>query len=245
MNVNSSCQTNVLRFGLAFSLAVMISGLCNNQQCLAEDQAIAQADSVATSQPQDTAIPPASDTTLKGAVQSIQLNLEVLRDIGLDIKKLRSASEELYNEVTLQPVSLQMQPNVVGMGTIIYTPVAAAPVYMAPRKKRVDLAMNDMRPIVTLMKEDVDAVLSGQRKIDLPENTDEVLDPLLKIWENLVNRIFTQYSSLEPLTQTSNYDNKAIARIAHAIHKDTKTLEDTRKKVFKIIQKAGKEAQQK
>lgn len=241
MNQMSTRHKNSLRFGKALSLAIIVSALCINQQAWADDQS----GSVASSQaPTETpAADQASSTTLKGAVETIQLNLEVLRDIGLDLKKLRSASEELYNEVTLQPVSLQMQPNVVGMGTIIYTPVAAAPMYMAPRKKRVDLAMNDIRPIVMIMKEDVDKVLSGQRKIDLPDNTDEALDPLFKTWEKLVNNIYSQFTVLEPLTQTSNYDNRAIARSANSIYKDTKSLEDVRKKVFKIIQREGQKSQ--
>lgn len=237
MNQMSTCHRNLFSFGNQLSLVLIVSALCTSQ-VWADDQS----DSVASSQTiKETN--QASSTTLQGSIETVQLNLEVLRDIGLDIKKLRSAAEELYNEVTLQPVSLQMQPNVVGMGTVIYTPVAAAPIYMAPRKKRIDLAMNDIRPIVTLMKEDVDKVLSGQRKIDLPENTDEVLDPLFTNWESLVKDIYKQFTDLEPLTQTSSYDNRAIARSANSICKDAKSLENIRKKVFKIIQKEGQKAQ--
>src|SRR5215470_5703849 len=90
----------------------------------------------------------AQSPALKGSVQIIELNLQMLRDVGLDLKKVISAAGSLYDEVTLQPVTVTTMPNVIGMGTVWNIPVGFNPSGppLPPRKKRVDLAMNEMRP---------------------------------------------------------------------------------------------------
>jgi len=183
-----------------------------------------------------------STTKIKAGVQMIELNLQVLRDVGLDIKNIIKAASSLYDEVTIQPVTLMTEPEVVGMGTIINIPIGFTPTGAGPQpsKKRVDLAMAQMRPIIEIMKGDVDDFESGRKRLDISNTERAELKPLLDDWVELVNGISTKLTSLEGITKAPPYDNNAIASLAGDIHKDCKKMDEVRRKLYKALQKAGK-----
>jgi hypothetical protein len=183
-----------------------------------------------------------SGSRIKAGVQMIELNLQVLRDVGLDIKNIIKAASSLYDEVTIQPVTLMTQPEVVGMGTIINIPIGFTPTGAGPQpsKKRVDLAMRQMRPIIEIMKGDVDDFESGRKRLDISDTERNELKPLLDDWIELVNGISTNLTSLEGITKAPPYDNNAIANLAGGIHKDCKKMDEVRRKLYKALQKDGK-----
>jgi hypothetical protein len=194
-----------------------------------------------TAQPASSeSAPPAAGKALTGKVQIITLDLDKLRDVGLDLKRIRHAASDLYDEVTLQPVSIQTQPEVVGRN-IIYIPIGFSQTgYRPPSKKAIDACMTEMRPIITVMQDDVNDFVSGQKQFDLSDDTRETLKPLFEQWAQNVNEISDQLKTLDTLTGGPKYDNKAIGNAAAAIDKDCKALETIRKKIYKQIQKEGR-----
>jgi hypothetical protein len=179
---------------------------------------------------------------LQGGVQLVEFNLQVLRDLGLDIKEICKSAGSLYDEVTIQPVTIMTAPEVIGHGTIInipigFTPTGAGP---QPKRQRVDLAMNRMRPIIQMLKQDIDEFLSGHKRLDISEEERQDLRPLFEQWINLVNGISSELTTLEGLTKSPPYDNGAIARSAGEIQKDGKKMDDVRRKLYKSVQKEGK-----
>lgn len=186
----------------------------------------------------------APNKPLKGSVQQIELSLHEVRELGLDIKKVIHATGSLYDEVTMQPVSIVTQPEVVGMGTIIYIPVGTRPAGppIPPRKERLDAAINALSPIIPLMKKDVDDVLSGERELNLTDDVRSELRPTFKVWVDRVNNMDQQYQALGPLIQGPQFDNQAIAAAATAIQQDAKDLEKARKKIYKVLQREGRKA---
>jgi hypothetical protein len=179
---------------------------------------------------------------LKGGVKHIELNLQLLSDFGLDLKKLLRSTNDLHDEVTIQPVSLMTQPELIGPGTIVYLPIAtqATGAYIPPRKKRVDLAMVDINSIVTLMKEDADEALAGELQVDYPGDTKAELQPIIKGWVTSFEDMGSHLDKLRGLTAGPNYDNANIALECGAIHKITQDLDKSRRKVYKVVQKEGK-----
>lgn len=179
---------------------------------------------------------------LQSGVKKVELSLETLRDVGLDLKQVMKAVGSLYDEVTIQPVSLVTQPEVVGPGTIIYIPINTMPVGppQPARKDRVDLAMNSIRPIVNLLKTNVDEFESGRRQLDLPADVLSQLHPQIQKWVADVNDLAGQLNQLNQLTQGPPYNNDQIASITKGMHQDIKDLDDTRRKIYKVIRKEGK-----
>lgn len=189
----------------------------------------------------------AGGTTLQGGIQHITLSLERLRDVGLDLKAVLKAADGLYDEVTIQPVTLITEPEVVGRGIIINIPIGTQPAGpVAPaRKDRVDLAMNNMRPIIEKMKSNVDAVVSGSAHIDLPADIQERLKPQFKTWVTDVNETASDLENLEKLTAvTPPYDQPSIAQYAQSIQVNVKDLDKTRREIYKVIRKEGKRIEQ-
>lgn len=179
---------------------------------------------------------------LQGGVQKVELSLEKLRDVGLDLKHTLKAVGGLYDEVTIQPVTLITEPEVVGRGIIIQIPIGTQPVgpRQPARKDRVDLEMSSIRPEITLLKTNVDEFMSGHRQLDLPDDVLTELQPETKKWVEIVNQLSDQLSKLNQLTGGPPYDQDGIAAVAVDMQKEIKQLDETRRKIYKVIRKEGK-----
>ncbi len=179
---------------------------------------------------------------LLSGVKMIELNLENLRDLGLDLKNVMKASSSLYDEVTIQPVTINTMPTVIGYGTVVNLPVGFTPTGAGPqpKKKRVDMAMNQMRPIIHLLKADLDEFETGRARLDISDEERKVMQPWFDEWKDLIRDVSGNLEQLESLTSEKRYDNRAIANAANAIHQDTKKMDKVRLKVYKFLQKQGK-----
>jgi len=211
-----------------------------------------ESDTSPSGQPASTPAGGAGDTTsttapqtsepLQGSVKMVELSLDDLRTLSLDVKHLTAASSHLHDEVTMQQVSIEQEPEVIGMGTVIMIPVGYQKVgpILPANKKRVDLAMNEMRPIIQLFKEDLDEFMTGQKKLDLTDAVRADLKPYFDEWIGCVNDANAQLTKLEPLTQGPPYDQATIASIAADINQDAQKMQTDLKKVYKIVRKEGK-----
>lgn len=195
----------------------------------------------------DVTTPPAGSTddaatTLQGGVQKIEVSLDDLRDVGLDLKHVLTACSHLYDEVTIQPVSIQTQPEVVGRGIVINIPIGFTPIGPAapPRKDRVDMCMNEINPVISRMKKSVDEFLDGSKELDLSDDMKAQLQPLTQKWVLLVQGTSADLDKLNALTVGPKYDNTAIASVAANMERGVKQLDMVRRDIYKAIQKEGK-----
>lgn len=191
-----------------------------------------------TTTPADAA---ATGKPIQAGVQMIEVNLETLRDLGLDLKNILKASSSLYDEVTIQPVTVQTEPEVVGRGIVInipigFTPTGAGP---QPKKARVEAAMSQMQPLIELMKKDTDDFENGRKQLDVSDKVREDLKPMLDQWAQLVNDVNSKFQSLQTLCKQRPYDCNSIGTAATDIHNTTKKMDEVRRKVYKLLQKDG------
>ena len=183
-----------------------------------------------------------TSTTLQGGVQKVELSLEKLRDIGLDLKHVLRATSGLYDEVTIQPVSIVTQPEVIGRGIIINIPIATQPIGppQPARKDRVDVAMSAITPVIDRMKQNVDKFVSGEVQLDLPQDVMTELKPQFDQWVTTVNSMASQEKNLVQLTAGPPYDNGAIADTCSGLQRTVKSLDKTRLAIYKTLKKEGK-----
>ena len=183
----------------------------------------------------------AQSKPIQAGVQMIEVNLETLRDLGLDLKNILKASSSLYDEVTIQPVSVMTEPEVVGYGTIINVPIGFTPTGAGPqpKKARVDAAMAQMRPLVELLKKDTDDFENGRKRLDVTDKVREDLKPMLDEWATLIDDMNGKFQTLETLTKQTPYDCNSIGSAATDLHNKTKKLDEVRRKVYKVLQKDG------
>jgi hypothetical protein len=182
-----------------------------------------------------------SARSLKSGVQKVEFSLEKLREVDVDLKRMLKSATNLNEEVTIQPMSLVTQPDVVA-GNIVNLPVAvqAAGEFMPPRKEKVNEAMRSLRPMVAQLKADADAFVANTNQLDLTVGVSAQLGPRLKEWGQVVNRLAKEELRLEQLTAGPGYDNEAIGRITGFIQNDIKKLEANRKDIYKVICKQEK-----
>ena len=182
-----------------------------------------------------------STVQLQGGVQKFVLSLEKLRDVGLDLKHILKSASSLYDEVTIQPVQLIFEPEMIN-GVTINIPVGSQPIgpVQPARKDRVDLAMSGMRPLIDMMKKSVDGFMSGKEELALPDSVIAELKPQFTEWINAVDTMSDQEHQLERLTSAQPYDQQSIADLAIAIHQDVKELDKDRRSIYKVIRREGK-----
>jgi len=187
---------------------------------------------------------PSDEPDIKSEVQVYVVTLENLKESGMAIEKVRRAASDLYEEVAQRQVTLTSTPNVVGF-TVLNMPTGfQTGNYLPPRRKWVDAYMQEMVTIIKLMKEENDDVINGKTQLLVPESTRTPLKDLFDQWVGLVSDVYSKLSELEKATQQKLLDNASIANASLSIHKDMKQLEGVRKKVYKILQKAGQDKEE-
>jgi hypothetical protein len=175
-------------------------------------------------------------------VSKVELGLTELRDIGLDLKHVLSSCRHLYDEVTLQPVSLETEPEMIANGGLISIPIATQPVGppAPPRKERVDMLMGEISPVIALLKKNVDDFVAANAQCTLTDEAGQELSKEFSQWVALVNDASNLKTKLQSITQGPPYDNYAIAAVASALEADAKKLEAIRHSSFKALKKEGK-----
>jgi hypothetical protein len=227
------------RHSLFFSSRLLVLSIClciGSAPCTTSG-ALAQS----AGNPAAAAIAPATQP-LEGGAQVVVLSLTDLREVGLDLKHLEHGASHLYDEVTLQPMTLNMMPEMIGPGVIINIPVstqAAGPPVPA-KPARVQAAMTEIGSIVSAMKSSVDQFMAGEKQLSMPGDAQQQLDQEVQQWVTGVNNVFGQYNALQQLTQTSPYNQPAIAQACSTIIQNVRDLEKVRRQMYKVIQREGK-----
>jgi hypothetical protein len=219
-------------------LALLLPATCGASSA---DDSNTQAVSAATSATPDTTNPSTQLPVLEGSVQKITLDLDQLRDVGLDLKHLVKSLSSLYDEVTCEPMGMLSEPEMVGP-VIISIPTIMTPIGppQPARKERVDLAMSEIKPVIDMMKKNVNQFVSGQVKFDLPDSTMAQIQPLFDLWISDVNDLYSKELVLEGMTQGPPYNNYKIADQTMAMEKEIKKLDKSRHSIFKIVRAEGK-----
>jgi hypothetical protein len=178
---------------------------------------------------------------IQGGVVKIDVTLNDLRDARLSTSRVRKAAANLYDEVTRQQVTMNYNPNVVGMAVIMTPSPSFSGAYLPPRKKWVEAAMSEISPIITLLKEDVDLAIESNRRTEVGDAARAQLDPLRDEAFTAVKTSFDLYKQLERLCfGVSSYDNQAIASVAKSLDHEMKTLDKSLKKGIAVLQKEAK-----
>jgi hypothetical protein len=186
---------------------------------------------------------PPSAVPYAAGVQKVRLSLTDLRTVGLDLKNVLKATSSLYDEVTIQPMEIVTEPEVIGQGMIIQVPIGKRPTgpVEPANKERVDLAMSHIKPTVTMFKSNVDSFLNGEKQLEIPKDISSRLEPDLDNWVASVKQLAQQESQLEQLTQSSPYNQGVIAADCASMQQTIRDLDDTRRSIYKVLKKHGKE----
>jgi hypothetical protein len=168
---------------------------------------------------------------------TIDVSLEHLRDVGLDLKQVLTATRHIYDEVTISPQQASSQPTVIGFAACI--PLRIGPRIDGPpipaRKQRVDLAMTNLTSIIGLLKQNADDFVLNGTQLNVSSDTNTKLKPLINQWNTTVGYLAQDFAALQKLTAGPDYQNGAIADTCTSLQGDVKDLDKIRGKIATII----------
>ncbi len=182
---------------------------------------------------------------LQGEAQIVVLTLKDLHDVGLDLNHLKDTASQLYSEVTLQRMTVQTMPTLVGPGSVVNLPIGLVPTgdYIPPRTHRVIILMAEMRPVASMLRDDLDEFRHGESQLMLPGETSAVFAEQMQQWSVNVDNIYGQLEILERACQHRPYDQGIMAQATWAIVEDAKELERIRRAMYRALQREGKRAE--
>lgn len=180
---------------------------------------------------------PDSTVTLKANIEKQVVTLQSIRDFRLDLKRIKQAAQDVFDEVTRQPISIQAVPNMVGT-IAIDLPVSARELgFLEPRHDWIVNCVNKMGPTIELLKKDAESIGKRESRPHFSEEAEKELNNLTRNWVNQVNEMYGQYKQLLPLIRANPYSNRAIQARARAIFLGAKSLEKTRSRAEKLVKK--------
>lgn len=237
------------------TFSVLTTLIISGVQCFAADRSGSATNTDANTTSNSATTPTSTTSTtvtdvsslraLHGGVETVDLSLEELDSVGQDLKNTLRAVNALYNEVAIQPVALDMMPQQIQPGTIIYVPTGGVrpvgpPNVASPNK--VNAAMSQITPVIKALKRHADEFTQGTRQIDLPDKVMAKLDPYVNDWIVTINATSAREQQLELATKKPPYNNEIIAKVTEALRNDVKQLEKTRRSIYQIMRKQAKRA---
>lgn len=156
-----------------------------------------------------------------------------IRTMGEAIHRLKRATSDLNAECTREDSMVGGEIDFIGTDIIPIMPATAegfgGPIYLPPRKKYIDLHMNQIAGLLPILNDDV----TGMPALNDDERAKEAPD--LSQMTVLMKDIKTHYEKLQALTNSPPYDAATIANEATSIHQDVNQVDKLRKDIFKIV----------
>lgn len=175
--------------------------------------------------------------TLEATVKKQEVTLQAIRDVRLDLKRVKGAASDIFDEVTREPMDFSTAPNVVG-GSVIINPINIRETgVLEPRTQWIENSVAKMGPIIELLRADVDSIGKDDAAFAFSEQSQKTLDELTKDWKTMVKDMFSQYRSLKSALAQKPYNNVSIASRSRSIFLKAKALEKTRRKAERLFRK--------
>ncbi|MBX9689752.1 MAG: hypothetical protein K2X27_23790 [Candidatus Obscuribacterales bacterium] len=181
-----------------------------------------------------------ADGALQGGVKQVELSLTRMRDVSMDISKLKQDAKALYGEATRQIVHIQSSPNIIG-GAVVNIPIRfETGQYLPPRKKWVERYVADIGPELKLLKEGVDEMESGCREILVAESLKDDLKEIFSDWSKGVKLANEHYDDLAAYVGKGRLTNSELGSKSLELRNYLTGLERTVKAGFKLMRKSQK-----
>lgn len=185
---------------------------------------------------------PASISPEEGRAQSVSVNqsLKSLREFGLDLREVLRATYNVYDEVTMKPVNANAEAE--DMTAFPSHAQGNAPsVSSEPANRdRLERALSVMRPIISTLKTNVDAFVSGDKALGVRNETRVKIEGDMESWRDSINGLSDELAALEKLSAAATINNNAIADVATQMKANIKQAEEMRRRMYNAIRKANR-----
>ena len=116
--------------------------------------------------------------TLEATIQKQEVTLQSISDVRLDLKRVRIAASNIFDEVTREPIDFSTAPNVIG-GSLIINPIHIRETgVLEPRTEWIENCVMKMGPTIELLRKDVENIGQDDSSLALSEKSKAELDRL-------------------------------------------------------------------
>jgi len=217
-----------MRFSPALLVAMLGAWACLSTCCLAQNSGANQA-------------APNTKQPLQAGVSTVDVELGDIRDILLDMKRAKVAASHLYDEVSRHPITMYNYATV--MGPVMMTipePMFDMSEVLPARKKYVDLYMQELTPLISYVKNDLQGVQNGSSQLKLSEKVEDKFSKDMQECSSGADIVSQCATQLQQLTTAPPYDNLAIAKCTSSLHKELRKLEKSTKDLGHEVKDSGK-----
>lgn len=161
--------------------------------------------------------------------------LSDLRDLRLSLGQVKQQAVNLFLESTRKviPVTDPVVPSSpTAIDSTMFHPETH---YLPPRKEWLVFYVNTLEPIIQMLMDDIHDVDTNGR--NYPASLEAQTDPLWKSWKSEVEHMRTSLDKVQELIEPESGTNKALSDAAVALFDRAGVLEQTRIKVYEILQK--------
>lgn len=176
---------------------------------------------------------------------------QTLRDLNETLKRINQSAADVFHEVNRHapaPLSRQDMMDEYVMDPWASAYPAAAPFdpaliqslktgpLLPPRKKWLDHSTDAMSKSIAILQDEM-------RQVSVPAQAPQAVADSFKAEETVLNdtagKIKQQFDQLTKLTAGPDFDNNEIAKIAREIGSETKGMNETRKRLLKLLLKSS------
>ena len=101
----------------------------------------------------------------------VQYTLQSISDVRLDLKRVRIAASNIFDEVTREPIDFSTAPNVIG-GSLIINPIHIRETgVLEPRTDWIENCVMKMGPTIELLRKDVENIGQDDSSLALSESS--------------------------------------------------------------------------
>jgi hypothetical protein len=176
-----------------------------------------------------------SEAGQKANLAIAQLQTCDINDIAYALQRVRQQAINIYVEairkidspaVTVELPTLTRVPAVVPKDMTGLLPF---------RRPWLVYFITSLEPLVHLLKQDINDIATGARKLRVEPETRQAIDPLIKEGARVADRISDKLAALAALVEDADKSNIELARIAYELDSEVSTLEKIRDKCFTLV----------
>lgn len=183
---------------------------------------------------------PSNESSLKGEVKQVEISLSRIRDVSLDVQRVKADVKALYGEATRQLVNIDSSPTIIG-STVVNIPYSfKTGEYMQPRKKWVSHYTSQIGPTLKLLKEGVDEMESGCRSLLVPAGIKNDFQQAIESWNYQVKETNKHFDDLNAYVEQGRLTNKELGDKTLILGNDMRNLDATLKIAFKLVKTSTK-----
>lgn len=162
-----------------------------------------------------------------------ELTLDDMNDVAILLDFISEQSKNIYQETIREPVGLDSSPDQKKLDSI---PVQIKEEkYLPARLQWLVFYLGIMEPVLRELVKQTRDIETGAARLVVPKSMESYFTPLWKQWTATIRLINKDLDGLVPLFDEKPLNVNAVRERAVAIHSETESLNELRRKIFLFI----------